>query len=87
MRCKCLILLMVPGAGVEPARGVSPPDFESGASANFAIPAHVGQPKDHARFRGKESRKCGMRDAKRGMMNLVKERRGTFGITGTIGDL
>ena len=40
-----LILLgsgMVPEAGVEPARGISPPDFESGTSANSIIPAYNG---------------------------------------------
>ena len=31
---------MVPEAGVEPARGISPPDFESGTSANSIIPAN-----------------------------------------------
>jgi hypothetical protein len=29
----------MPGAGLEPARAVSPRDFKSRASANFAIPA------------------------------------------------
>ncbi len=30
---------LVPGAGLEPARGVTPPDFKSGASAFSATPA------------------------------------------------
>src|SRR5262245_64768668 len=30
---------MVPEVGVEPTRALSPPDFESGASASFTTPA------------------------------------------------
>lgn len=31
----------MPGAGLEPARGLTPPDFKSGASACSATPAPV----------------------------------------------
>ena len=34
---------LVPGAGVEPARALSPGDFESPASASSATPAPTGQ--------------------------------------------
>ncbi|CAB3394673.1 protein of unknown function [Kyrpidia spormannii] len=34
---------MVPGAGLEPARGYAPTDFKSVASADSAIPAHLLQ--------------------------------------------
>ena len=30
---------MVPEEGIEPTRALSPPDFESGASASFTTPA------------------------------------------------
>ena len=33
----------MPVAGVEPARGISPPDFESGTSANSITPAYVSR--------------------------------------------
>ena len=33
---------MVPEEGIEPTRALSPPDFESGASASFTTPASSG---------------------------------------------
>ena len=36
---------LVPGAGVEPARALSPGDFESPASASSATPAPAGRMK------------------------------------------
>ena len=34
-------MIVVPGAGLEPARGVAPRDFKSLASTNFATRAHI----------------------------------------------
>ena len=44
---------MVPVAGVEPARVISPTDFESASSANSNTPAHILLPASEKDFFGK----------------------------------
>ena len=63
--------MSMPKAGVEPARGEAPPDFESGASASFATSAGGTNATDFVRvasqrrgshnapFEGREGRREG----------------------------